>query len=969
MLPSPSRQSIYWLLLLLFFFCGVVHAEDVVKSPNDPRTYAVMTLDNGLRVILVSDPDTDKAAASMNVNIGSFQDPEGRAGLAHFLEHMLFLGTAKYPDANEYKEFISSHGGMDNAFTSSEHTSYFFDIDKDFLDETLDRFAQFFIAPLFNEAYVQREMNAVDSEYRLKIKDDGRRIYEVLKATANQQHPFSKFSVGNLDSLKDREHSKTRDELIQFYNKYYSANLMTLAILGKEPIEELKKMTGRFNAIINHHTQIATIKAPLYTGTQLRTRVNIIPLQDLRSLTLSFAVPWHDSYYLQKPFQILAHLIGYEGENSLHALLKGRGWINGLAAGSGAFAGNYVTFDIDIDLTEEGLKHTDEITRLVFQTIDLVREHGVERWIHDEIQQLNDLNFRFHEKGRASNEVVTLASNLQHYPARLAVKGPYISEDFSAQREQGILAALNSDNLRQIIIAPKLETDKTEPYYATAYSIKPLPERLVNNWRRTGSNPLLAIPPVNPFIPEHTEVLAAPVGQDKPELIMEQPDFSVWHRQDEDFNVPRANISIGLTTAATSETLRQSMMSSLFTALVNDNLNEFAYPAALAGLHYHVGKGERGIGLSVGGYDDKQQVLLSRIIDTMMTFRVDPERFAVIKQRMKQDWQNTHLDRPYRQLNRALNTLLSMRSWTPDAYLEIIDDISVAELEKHIDTLWKQAYIRILIHGNIDRKHASEIATNIIQRVRKRVKPAPALERETVKLVAQATAHRFNVDIDHNDSAIISYYQGPDGDTRTQARSLLLLQILETPFFNQLRTREQLGYVVYAGQSNSLRIPAIKFVVQSPVKGPQDLLGHIDHFLQQQFKVVKSMEADEFETNKQAILTRLLEKDKRLDERTRRYQNSLALKYLDFNHRDDLADAIRRLTREDVGNYYEELLLSNRQSHIVIESTGNKHPGTTQTVGDNTPGRKLVAARQLTMETIKAFRASQDDYSLKDPDD
>ena len=949
-------------MLLLFFLCSAVYAEEVIKSPNDTRTYEAMTLDNGLRVLLVSDPDTDKAAASMNVNVGSFQDPDGRLGLAHFLEHMLFLGTAKYPDAEEYKEFISSHGGSDNAFTASENTTYYFEIDKDFLDETLDRFAQFFIAPLFNEEYVQREMNAVDSEYRLKIKDDGRRIYEVLKTTANRQHPFSRFSVGSLDTLKDRKHDKTRDELIRFYQKYYSANLMTLAILGKEPIDELEKLASRFGAIRNHHTQAAVYKTPVFTGKQLKTRINIVPLQDYRSLTLSFPIPWHDSYYLEKPFRMLAHLIGYEGENSLHALLKKRGWINGLAAGSGLFAGNYVSFDIDIDLTEEGLKHTDDITELVFQTIDLVRQHGVERWIHDEIQQLDELDFRFHEKGRAGNEVVSLATNLQHYPARLALKGPYTSEDFSVQRERNILAELNSDNMRQIIIAPGLKTDRTEPYYATAYSIKPLPARLVDHWHHVDSNPLLAIPPVNPFIPERTEVLVAADDKGKPELIMEQPGYSVWHRQDEDFNVPRANISVGLSTEAANETLRQSLMTSLFTALVDDSLNEFAYPAALAGLHYNVVKGEQGIGLSVGGYDDKQQVLLSRIIDTIMSFRVDPERFAVIKQRMKQDWQNTHLDRPYQQLNQALNTLVSMRTWTPDAYLQIIDDISVAELQKHINALQQQAYIRMLIHGNIDRKHATDIATSIIQRLRKKIKPAPPLKRESVKLVPSATPHLFSVDIDHNDSAIISYYQGPDGETRTQARSLLLLQILEAPFFNQLRTTEQLGYVVYSGSSNSLRIPAVKFVIQSPVKGPQDLLERIDHFLHQEFTAVNNMEAGEFEANKQAILTRLLEKDKRLGERTQRYQNSLALKYLNFDHRDELADAIRALTREDISKYYEELLLSDQQRHIIIESTGNGHQGSVQTGGDSS--HKPAAVSQLNMETIKAFRASQEEITL-----
>ena len=84
--------------------------------------------------------------------VGSGDNPPGRGGLAHFLEHMLFLGTDKYPDPAEYEEYITEHGGSRNAYTSLEITNYFFDVNAAHLPEALDRFAQFFIAPRFDEA-------------------------------------------------------------------------------------------------------------------------------------------------------------------------------------------------------------------------------------------------------------------------------------------------------------------------------------------------------------------------------------------------------------------------------------------------------------------------------------------------------------------------------------------------------------------------------------------------------------------------------------------------------------------------------------------------------------------------------------------------------------------------------------------------------------------------------------------------
>ncbi|MDB9953154.1 insulinase family protein [Porticoccaceae bacterium] len=149
--------------------------KPIIKSANDERQYRHITLDNKLDVLLISDPSTDKAAASLDVHIGSYQNPAGREGLAHFLEHMLFLGTKDYPNPGDYQTFISEHGGSHNAGTGLENTTYFFDIDASYLSQALDRFSPFFSSPNFDAKYVDRERNAVESEYRLKIKDDSRR--------------------------------------------------------------------------------------------------------------------------------------------------------------------------------------------------------------------------------------------------------------------------------------------------------------------------------------------------------------------------------------------------------------------------------------------------------------------------------------------------------------------------------------------------------------------------------------------------------------------------------------------------------------------------------------------------------------------------------------------------------------------------------------------------------------------------
>jgi len=112
----------------------------------------------------------------MTVNIGSLEDPDDRNGLAHFLEHMLFLGTETYPNVEEYRAYLSKNGGTQNASTSMLETTYYFNCSNEALEGALDRFSKFFISPLFDEKYVQKEMNAVDSEHEKNKKEESRKI-------------------------------------------------------------------------------------------------------------------------------------------------------------------------------------------------------------------------------------------------------------------------------------------------------------------------------------------------------------------------------------------------------------------------------------------------------------------------------------------------------------------------------------------------------------------------------------------------------------------------------------------------------------------------------------------------------------------------------------------------------------------------------------------------------------------------
>ena len=192
----------------------------ICPSPRDDRTYEFKVLDNGLRVVLISDPSTDLEGASVNVAAGSFNDPKDLEGLAHFCEHMLFLGTRKYPQKNMYSNFISTHGGYDNAYTSSQETNYHFRVNAGSLKLPLDMLAQFFISPLFTRNSTYSEMYAVTQEHEKNLHSDAWKVWQLLKNVSNPAHPFSQFSTGNFETLNK---TGVNDALQKYFDKNYIA--------------------------------------------------------------------------------------------------------------------------------------------------------------------------------------------------------------------------------------------------------------------------------------------------------------------------------------------------------------------------------------------------------------------------------------------------------------------------------------------------------------------------------------------------------------------------------------------------------------------------------------------------------------------------------------------------------------------------------------------------------------------------
>lgn len=277
--------------------------EDIIKSQQDSKNYRGVLLENGIKVLLVSDPTTEKCAACMCIEAGHMSDPSDVPGIAHLVEHVLFLGSEKYPNENELRAFVSENGGFINAQTFADVTKFFFDIVPEKLSQALDRFSQMFIAPLFNEDSVVREISAVNSEHEKNLATDAWRIRMVNKTLANPNHAYSKFSTGSRQTLLDfpkRYGIDLRAELVAFHDRFYrSGNLMNLAVVGKQSLDELEEIIRNcfLSGIENKNIEIPAWHDEVFMNDQMMTKTFICPIKDARTMTLSFPTPDLQSNY------------------------------------------------------------------------------------------------------------------------------------------------------------------------------------------------------------------------------------------------------------------------------------------------------------------------------------------------------------------------------------------------------------------------------------------------------------------------------------------------------------------------------------------------------------------------------------------------------------------------------------------------------------------------------------------------
>jgi len=894
----------------------------IVKSPIDSREYASIVLDNQLEIMLVSDPSIEKSAVALSVAVGSLQEPKEFGGLAHYLEHMLFLGTTSYPTVGDYSEFVSRHGGTQNAYTELDHTNYMVTVNNGAYDEALSRFSGFFYEAILDESYADKERHAVHSEWTMKSPNDWVILEQLNGSTLNPAHPISQFNWGNLDSLVDKNENKLQTALVDMYNTYYSANLMKGAMISNLPLADMKTLAKQsFGKIPNKNTPRPKMTVPVAKPEHLKKVVHYIPQTDMKQLRINFVIENNAQQFAVKPNGYVNYLLANEMPGTLASALRDAGLSDAVYSDFDADEyGNAGSFTLYIDLTETGVKNRDKVMGAVLKYLALLREKGVNPRYFNEIKQSLSNSFRFKEKTNDYNYAMKIAADLQHIPAEYVLSSAYEYQRFNPQVIQAVLDQLTLDNARIFYIDKQQTGEQGMEYFAGKYTVNDINPELEQKWQDLASQFALALPRANSLMPDSFDLVAAKYT-DKPAQLVSEQGHTVHLGHSALFKQPKGRVTLDLNSGLTKSSAKNHVLAYLLDRGLGQQLTELQSEAGAAGMGLNASL-YNGLSLTASGFTDKQGTLLASALNQIVDFEMSESELANLKASFKSDIQSSKRQVLLNQLFLKFSQVASLDEFSHEALLAEVDGILLSEIKVFTEQLLKKANLRVFAFGNYSDqqvKQLSDLVLNQLPEARhvSEVYHTPLLQSEAGNI------YSWQQDTEMTDIGLIDAYLVPRND-KDLAAARLLTQIIRPALYKQIRTEEQLAYNVdFDGQVFKEQMLVV-FYIQSPAKGLADIGERMALFRKGFTQQLAAVTSQEFATIKNSVLITLTQPAKNLSEEMGKFTGDWRDQQWQFDSRDKLIAAIEKVTLEDVLHLYHRIEGSKDVSRVLIQMRGTK---------------------------------------------
>lgn len=950
------------LRILAFFIPILIHAqtidiEDKAIVPVLSHTFSErqtdkIQLENGLRAYIISDPNADKSSAALVIKTGSWEDPLEAPGTAHFLEHMLFLGNKKYPEESEYEGFITEHGGQYNAFTSNDFTGYIFTVDNEAFPQALDRFSNFFKDPLFNPSGVDRELQAIDQEYAKNVENDDVREYFIFKEIAAPGHPNAAFSMGNRQSLQ----KVSQESLKHWYNTHYSANLMQVEVVSPLPLDVLKDLVIEdFSGVPNTNLIPFVPAFPTLSEASKGHMIYVEPIKNLRQLVLAWELPFKfASMRDTKPDMPICYILGHEGKNSLLSELKKEKLAEGITCDIDKIGGNSYIFSLQVELTDLGVKEVNQVILRSFEAIASIKKNGIPPYLIEELKTMTKLNYQYQSRKDPFENIIKEAIQLSNESMETYPEQTLLFQKYDPAATSELIQYLTPENAVFELIAPQTLTgvpfESKEKWLSVPYTIKTIPETLLTSWKNAQLNPNIGLPPLNPYLPVNIDLLSKALSSKSsfsmphPTLLIDNDNAKIYFAQDTFYSSPTISWTFEIKTPAIDPAnLESVVMADIFVRMANEMLKDYIYPASMAGLHFSISGAANGLSININGYNDKAQSLFLDLLKSLKDFKPREQKFKVYKEQSLRFYQDVSLEMPVMQAYEVLGSVLNKDYFLSKQKAAAIKKITFDQFQDFSQSILEKTYVQGMLYGNMNQENARTTAAQLINTLANQPYPKhEQIKNEVIVLPKDQGPFIIETKSKVQGNATILAIELDPYSFKERAAQQIIMQAIKEPFFTNLRTQQQTGYIVLSDAEDLERHLFDVFAVQSNTHEGRDLLARFELFIEDFLQEIGKTKVTQqrFDNIKKALLTTLKQPPQNINEMSALLYK-MAFSYDgDFEWMDKRIKAFEELSYEDfIQQAYQTLGKENRR-RLAIIFTG-------ATPETNLTYRKLQSTAQL----------------------
>ena len=886
---------------------------EIIKSTHDRKLMRYIKLDNELEVLLVSDRTTPTSSVALGVRIGAYHNTDIE-GISHLLEHTILMGSEKYPNENTYNKMVEEYDGYSNAHTNNDNTIYHFHCIPKRLMKILDVFSQLFTCPSYEEGSIKREMNAVHSEFIDSLTEEARLFDAVRKQFIVKSHPARNFHTGNLETLNVPD---IRGKLIDFYNSHYSSNIMKLVICGKESLDKLEfNVKQMFSLIPNKHVIANTdygymFEAPIYC--------RFVPNNNNHNLCMEWQYTLSDLYNQNHISHFICHITGHEGEGSLFDFLRQRFLVKSLESGLSDQQFFNKIILIDIDLTNYGLDNIDLVKNIVFKYIQTIAHSPYHDLcdLYNEYRKVREVKFGCSAEG--DNEFF-VKKTVEHWvknkinPMYLA-SHEYIFNDYTQKIHYIVTDILKSmTDKNSIIFESSKSFDKdsllVEKYCNAKYEKC---QFVPQNFSMIKDE--FSLPNKNKYICDYPKII--PYGNNKIPVKLPINNISLWWCcSAEKYIIPNIMLEINVILKNKNITCKNKLLAEIYLEYVNYLINADLYNVNLTSYIASINESDNGFYIGIDGYPEKFADVLELLLSGLnLHGKITESIFNHIKENIIEHYGNYECDKLSYLGEDILFGNVTKECYDVKDSIKILSEISFDDFKdyKLFDDDCNNNQVCGLIQGNCPRGFAMKFG-NIISKLN--VSKFKFYGKWQLK---DNLNNEFvsNIQNGNNSSCfVLSVKIGclrPEYDSNYY-RTLVLLEILHNiineHFFDQLRTKDQLGYTVSScisgfGNDFEQQCKNYNFVIQSPNNDSKFLKERVFKFVRD-FKNYLE-EADEtIENVIESQLLRISEKFETLYDAVEYNFDAIMYHGANFNIRKDKIKFMETIDKKMLIAFYDK---------------------------------------------------------------